>query len=127
MSCQNCQSTETIQKQVGPHQGEYCGGCGKHLRWVPQGLEAFVWPVGAIHRGKLLLEILMIDRPYLEWAAENISSNNLRRRAKEALDKIVYNGAPEIMKNLGTMPKVQYVKKTVPQAVPSDDELPPWD
>ena len=83
--CPKCYSTETYQKQSGPHTGEYCVICDAWIRWLPQGLEKFVWPIGQKHKGKLILDIAKHDRPYLEWAADNLSSPKLKEKAREAL------------------------------------------
>jgi hypothetical protein len=84
-TCPNCQSNNTTQTPRGPHIGEYCADCSSFIRWVPQGLENFIWPIGAKHKGKPILEILRTDKRYLEWAAEAISSPGLKKKAQEAL------------------------------------------
>lgn len=38
------------------------------------------------HKGKTWRELSTSDRPYLEWAAKNISSKSLARRARAALE-----------------------------------------
>jgi hypothetical protein len=92
MPCPKCQSNNTVQSKRGPHIGEYCADCGAHIRWVPQGLENFIWPVGTKHKGKRILDILKTDRRYLEWAAENISIPGLCKKAQEALQ---YSQGPQ--------------------------------
>ena len=34
MKCPDCKYIEKVYKKKGPHTGEYCGNCGKWLRWV---------------------------------------------------------------------------------------------
>jgi hypothetical protein len=83
----SCGNTEKIQKKQGQHLGEYCSLCSKWVRWVPQDWKKFIWPVGTKHKGQLLSDILVKDRPYLEWAAQN-TTGTLQKRAKEALGSI---------------------------------------
>lgn len=44
-----------------------------------------VIPIGK-YKGRTWRELSTIDRPYLEWAAKNISSKSLARRARAALE-----------------------------------------
>jgi hypothetical protein len=85
MALCTCGDDNVVTRRSGPHVGEYCASCCKWLRWVPQGIENFVWPIGAKHKGTLILTIARIDRPYLEWAAKELSSPTLKAKAKEAL------------------------------------------
>jgi hypothetical protein len=87
----SCGCTETIQKPQGKHIGEYCSGCDKWIRWVPQGWQSFVWPIGRTHKGETLKAILIKDRPYLEWAAGNLQGS-LQKRAQEALNSTKTSG-----------------------------------
>lgn len=87
-TCPRCQSNNITQTPRGPHIGEYCADCGSFIRWVPQGIESFVWPIGSKHKGKRILDILTVDKPYLIWAAENMSALNLKKKAQEALQTI---------------------------------------
>ena len=91
MPCSSCGSVETVQKSNGKHLGEYCAGCDKWIRWVPQDWKNFIWPVGNKHKGHTLISILVNDRPYLEWASQNMSGS-LQKRAQEALNS---SGVPE--------------------------------
>jgi hypothetical protein len=84
MAC-SCGCTETIQRPQGKHLGEYCSGCDKWVRWVSQGWQSFIWPIGRTHKGENLRTILTKDRPYLEWAAGNLQGS-LQKRAQEALN-----------------------------------------
>jgi hypothetical protein len=84
MTC-SCGCTETIQKPQGQHIGEYCSGCDKWIRWVPRSWQEFVWPIGKTHKSETLKDILIKDRPYLEWAAGNLQGS-LQKRAQEALN-----------------------------------------
>ena len=95
MPCPQCDSPKVIQRKSGTQTGEYCGDCGKWIRWVPIGsIEDFVWPVGSKHKGKTLGTIVKIDPDYLKWAAENMTaSKNLKKRATEILEK--YNLIPK--------------------------------
>jgi len=87
MSISPCCSAETIQRQQGKHLGEFCGTCDRWIRWVPGDWRKFIWPVGSKHKGETLAKILFNDRKYLEWAAENMTSNKtLQKRAQEAID-----------------------------------------
>lgn len=84
MLCVSCGSTGTVQRKQGKHIGEYCAGCDKWIRWVSGDWRSFIWPVGSKHKGQTLAMILLNDRPYLEWAAENMTGS-LQKRAREAL------------------------------------------
>lgn len=77
------------RKKSGPHLGEYCKECDRWIRWVPQGLKGFVWPIGAKHRGDTLQKIADTDPDYLRWAAENLSSPSLKKKAQEALRELI--------------------------------------
>lgn len=83
----SCGNTEKIQRRQGQHLGEYCSQCGRWIRWVPQDWKKFVWPVGDKHKGQLLSDILVNDKPYLEWVSQNITGT-LQKRAKEALESV---------------------------------------
>jgi hypothetical protein len=123
-NCPKCGSTEErVLKEKGPHKGEYCGACGHFYRWIPKGIEEFVWPVGSKHRGKLILEILKIDRPYLEWAAASISIPNLCKKAQEALS---YSTPTQPTPK----PKLVLTRKptgSTRDTTNTDDSPPPWD
>lgn len=85
-TCPKCQSNNITQTPRGPHIGEYCADCDSFIRWVPQGLENFIWPIGSKHKGKRILDILKTDKRYLEWAAENLTTSpGLKKKAQEAL------------------------------------------
>jgi hypothetical protein len=118
MPCLSCNSNNVTTKQVGPHIGEYCAGCGKHIRWVPQGTDNFKWPIGAKHKGKTLKQIYDTDKNYLVWAAENVTAPNLKRKAQEALK--LYGGISATPGSIVTKP-VSHTRSA------ADDELPPWD
>lgn len=131
MSCPDCGCKEKDYRKNGPHVGEYCTECGKWLQWISQALEDFVWPVGAKHRGKKIMQILKEDPSYLMWAAENMSAKNLRERAKQALEHIDWPKPPS--EPLPPPPKSILPKKNVePRQInmplpglPDDDEV-PW-
>jgi hypothetical protein len=120
--CPKCGSTEErVLKEKGPHKGEYCGACGHFYRWVPKGIEEFIWPIGSKHKGKPILEILKTDRAYLEWAAASISAPNLCKKAQEALS---YSTSPS------TPPKPKLILTRKPTGSTRDsteDDSPPWD
>jgi hypothetical protein len=142
--CPKCQSNNTVQTQKGPHVGEYCADCSAFIRWVPQGLQNFIWPVGAKHKGKPILEILRTDRPYLEWAAENMTASpGLRKKALEALstlsptqsapkaltspDQVI--SAPQVKMTLPPLKRVLPPTQTQAQTLrpPSSDDRAPWE
>ena len=130
MPCPKCQSNNTVQSRRGPHIGEYCADCGAHIRWVPQGLESFIWPVGTKHKGKLLLEILKTDRRYLEWAAENMTASpGLCKRAREALQYSPGTQTTPLSQD-SPVQSTQALPKRVPPSIirpsSSDDRL-PWE
>ena len=85
MSCPSCGSEDIVQKFQGKHLGNYCGSCGRWLKWVSQDWKSFIWPVGAKHKSQTLTMIALNDRPYLVWAAENLTGT-LQKRAIEALE-----------------------------------------
>ena len=86
MSCSSCSSTaDTVKRPVGKHIGEYCSECDRWLRWIPQDWKNFIWPIGKKHKGHTLISILVNDKPYLVWAARDMSGT-LQKRAQEALD-----------------------------------------
>jgi len=87
MSCL-CNASKTYTKQAGPHLGEYCTACDTWIRWIPQPLDKYVWPLGSKHKGQLILAIAKNDRPYLEWAASSITNPKLKLKAQEALDYV---------------------------------------
>jgi hypothetical protein len=115
MPCPSCNSINVTTKIVGPHKGEYCVDCGKHIRWVPQGTDSFKWPIGAKHKGKTLKQIYDTDKNYLIWAAENVSSPNLKKKAIEALR--LYGG-------IQTTPQTPIQAPIKPTA--GSNDLPPW-
>jgi hypothetical protein len=88
MPCSYCNTEKTYTAPAGQHIGEYCAACHRWLRWVAQSIDQFIWPIGAKHKGTPILHIAKTDRPYLEWAAQNISSPKLRERAREALNHV---------------------------------------
>jgi hypothetical protein len=120
MPCSKCNSTQTEQRKQGPHIGEYCKDCGKWLRWVSQytNIEDFIWPVGNKHKGKSLGSIIKTDQAYLQWAADNISSPNLKRKAREILVKYMLRD-PEV-------PPKEPITLPIEDTGGSND-APPWD
>jgi len=118
--CPQCQSDKTIRRPSGPHIGEYCEECHRFIRWVPQGLENFIWPIGTKHKGKKILDILRDDRDYLVWAAENISMPNLKKKAQEALNKS--GGTHTTLRVTGSIQPAPKLFKA-----PSEEEALPWD
>jgi hypothetical protein len=104
MPCPKCNSTNIEQRKQGPHVGEYCKNCGKWLRWLPQytNIENFIWPLGTKHKGKTIGSIIKTDPAYLQWAADNIRSQNLKRKATEILIKYKLRD-PEIEKPYPSM------------------------
>lgn len=59
-----CCNGKTIQKQPGPHIGEYCSDCGKWIRWVPQEK----------------------DGEYILWAVDNLKGS-MQRKCKQAIEE----------------------------------------
>ena len=114
MPCPNCHSNIIANKPCGPHIGEYCGACGRWLRWVPQGkIEDFIWPIGKTYKGTPIVKLAQTHPDYLLWVIENVSSPSLVKKAIEALTK---SGVP-----IPTKP----TKKDTPVPHTSDNEL-PW-
>jgi ribosomal protein L37AE/L43A len=133
MPCPQCQSDKTVRKPKGPHIGEYCADCGRFYRWVPQGLENFIWPIGTKHKGKHILDILKEDRRYLTWAAETISPPGLRRKAQEALQSTIgpmttpsNPGANNAFKKIVSSNPIVSTKHDSNLRPPNDTKL-PWD
>jgi uncharacterized protein (DUF3820 family) len=82
-----CGCAETKQEKRGPHLGDFCAGCGKWLRWLPQNSDnwrEFVMPFGK-YRGFTLANIALDDPEYLTWAAEKLTGT-IQRRCKQAAD-----------------------------------------
>lgn len=129
MSCPQCQSNNLIRKPSGPHIGEYCGDCGAHIRWVPQSIENFIWPIGAKHKGKRILDILKTDRPYLQWAADTISTPGLKKRAQEALQYNLTHQTTPLPQNRPVQSTQALPKRPLPPTLrpPSSDDRAPWE
>jgi len=137
MQCPKCQSNSTTQTPNGPHVGEYCADCGFFIRWVPQGLQNFIWPIGAKHKGKPILEILKTDKRYLEWAAENMSTPGLKKKALEALQTLnPTRSTPQALPSSEIGIKAPQgkvalppLKRVLPPILrpPSDDDRAPWE
>jgi len=138
MQCPKCQSNSTTQTPKGPHIGEYCTDCGSFIRWVPQGLEKFIWPVGAKHKGRRILEILRTDKRYLEWAAESMTASpGLRKKALEALQTLQGpQSTPQALPSPGQVISAPQGKVALPplklvhpptMRPSSDDDRAPWE
>jgi hypothetical protein len=81
--CPKC-GYRTILQRKGPHIEWFCLACG-HIKFMPQKVESFHMPIGK-YKGKLLTEILQIDRRYLEWASENMQ-DNIAKKIKEIITR----------------------------------------
>lgn len=131
-----CGSTSTSQHSSGPHIGLYCNSCGKWLQWLPQPIKDFIWPIGSKHKGKPILDILKIDKHYLEWAATTLSSPKLKAKAIEAIKTIDPTWIPPETQrphsaSQNTLEqgnnKWQTIKKTLlSPMVDNEDESVPW-
>lgn len=125
MACPSCGSIETTKKSVGPHMGEYCTSCDRWLRWVPQDWKKFIWPVGTKHKGHTLISILVNDRRYLEWAAENMSGA-LQKRAQEALGSAGSSDSiPKNPEEIDTVDRLSRHSAPREEPIRSDEDL-PW-
>lgn len=125
MACSSCNGERTVKKPVGKHIGEYCASCNKWIRWVPQDWKNFIWPVGTKHKGHTLISILINDRKYLEWAAENMTGH-LQKRAQEALaSSEPPSTTQQDPEEMDTVDRIS--RHTLPREEPvrSDDDL-PW-
>ena len=124
MSCPSCGSEDVVQKYQGKHLGNYCGSCNRWLTWVPQGWKTFIWPVGSKHKGQTLAMIALNDRPYLEWAAENMTGT-LQKRAQEALESTKGNQpVSKLPKEKDVLDKIEErFKREQPKS--EDNDL-PW-
>lgn len=88
--CPEHPDSPIIEQGNGPHLGEYCSVCYRWLRWVPQDIHKFVWPIGSKHQGHFIMDIARSYPSYLEWVARELSSSKpqLARRASEALAEL---------------------------------------
>jgi len=87
--CPDHMHAGTYRKKSGPHLGEYCSECNRCIQWVPQTLSEFIWPIGSKHKGDTLSKIAETDPDYLRWAAENLSSPSLKKKAQQALTTLI--------------------------------------
>lgn len=125
MVCPSCNNLDSVKRPVGKHIGEYCSNCDKWLRWVPQDWRGFIWPVGTKHKGHTLISILINDRRYLEWAAENMSGP-LQKRAQEALaSSEPPSDTPKDPEEMDTFDRFSRHSKPREEPVHTDEDV-PW-
>lgn len=86
MACQKCGCEDVVEKERGPHLGQYCAGCGAFDRWLPkprsieESLEA-VMPFGK-HKGTKLSEL---PPDYIRWCIENLENRGIKDMLKLVL------------------------------------------
>lgn len=90
--CPRCESDQMLESKVvfkngTEHVEVRCQPCGKFIKYKSQDkqldeLKTFHMPIGK-HAGKILEEI---PKDYLQWAMDNFSQKNLKKRIKEYLD-----------------------------------------
>jgi len=100
-------------------------------------LDKFIWPVGAKHKGKPILEILRTNKRYLEWAADNMTAPGLKKKALEALQTLQgTRSTPQALTSPDQVTSASQGKVALPplkRVLPpimrpsSDDDRAPWE
>jgi hypothetical protein len=81
--------------------------------------------VGTKHKGHTLISILVNDRRYLEWAAENMSGA-LQKRAQEALGSAGSSDSiPKNPEEIDTVDRLSRHSAPREEPIRSDEDL-PW-
>jgi hypothetical protein len=68
-SCPRCGARDFFTEERGPHLGKFCRGCGKWMRWLPQGHPIEIMPFGR-YSGSAIKNL---PDDYLNWLLENVA------------------------------------------------------
>ena len=90
--CPRCHSERYQRERKANNLCIFCADCGRFItneRQAPNP-EAYEIPIGK-YRGRILAEVLLTDRPHIEWLASSCAQLNIRRRCAEALEQLEEN------------------------------------
>lgn len=86
--CPKCSGENTYLEKSGPHVKWSCPKCG-FIKFISQEKPAnlFVMPFGK-YKGSSLQEIKDMDIDYCIWAAENLTTINIKMKFKDILTEL---------------------------------------